>query len=336
MKGLQITAPGRFRVVTVPDPQPYPDEILVKVRVCNSCTHWDLSIWEGYDIFSRPGQAPAYPYGIGAPGHEWAGEVVARGDQVTGIRVGDRVSTGGSGEPGPPGRDARPARLRPPGDPLYGAYCQYLISRPDAVQVFPPDGLSYNEIAMQEMLGCVGQGIVTAGDFTRQRVAVVGMGAAGLMMLQAARFMGPALVSAVDIDPRRLEIASALGADRVLRPGSEEWDRLPEDEFSIAIDCSGSPQGIESVLEHTAGRLVIFSVPSGPVVLPTATRRQGTSIHYTRTPNGRTSRFARNLLVGGEVNVKPLLTHELPLERFDEGIGLMQRKEAIKVSFTLW
>ena len=63
---------------------------------------------------------------------------------------------------------------------------------------------------------------------------------------------------------------------------------------------------------------------------------EATQIVYTRTPNGRTSRFARNLLVSGEVNVKPPLTHELPLERFDEGIGLMQRKEAIKVSFTLW
>ena len=90
------------------------------------------------------------------------------------------------------------------------------------------------------------------------------------------------------------------------------------------------------MLEHTAGKLVIFSVPSGPVLLPTATRRQATSIQYTRTPNGRTSRFARNLLVSGQVNVKPLLTHELPLERFDEGIALMQRKEAIKVTFTLW
>ena len=341
MKGLQITQPGTFEIVEVPDPQPYPDEILIKNVVCNSCTHWDLSIWEGYDIFSRPGNAPTYPYGIGSPGHEWAGEVVAVGDKVTGISVGDRVSTGGSGDPRPPSRVSAngqsAGRLRPASDALrYGAYTQYLISRPESVQLYPRDGLSWKEIAMQEMLGCVGQGIVTVGDFTRQRVAVVGMGAAGLMMMQAARFMGPARVTAVDVDPRRLEIAQSLGADRVLSPLSDEWRALPEDEFSVAIDCSGSPKGIESVLEHTAGKLVIFSVPSGPVTLPTATRRQATSIHYTRTPNGRTSRFARNLLVSGQVNVKPLLTHELPLERFDEGIALMQKKAAIKVSFMLW
>jgi threonine dehydrogenase-like Zn-dependent dehydrogenase len=339
MKALQITRPGAFQIVDVADPKVYPDEILIKNVVCNSCTHWDLSIWEGYDIFSRPGNAPTYPYGIGSPGHEWAGEVVAVGDQVTDVKVGDRVSTGGSGDPRPPSaaRNGSAQRLRPASDAWrYGAYVQYLISRPESVQVYPREGLSWKEIAMQEMLGCVGQGIVAAGDFTKQRVAVVGMGAAGLMMLQAARFMGPARVTAVDVDPKRLEIAQSLGADRVLNPLSDAWKVLPEDEFSIAIDCSGSPKGIESVLEHTAGKLVIFSVPSGPVVMPTATRRQATTIVYTRTPNGRTSRFARNLLVSGEVNVKPLLTHELPLDRFDEGIELMQKKEAIKVSFMLW
>ncbi|HEU5318267.1 MAG TPA: zinc-binding dehydrogenase [Chloroflexota bacterium] len=338
MKALQITQPGAFQIVDVPDPEPYPDEILIKNHVCNSCTHWDLSIWEGYDIFSRPGSAPKYPYGIGAPGHEWAGEVVAVGSAVSDVTVGDRVSTGGSGETRPPSTiKTAPARLRPPEKSLpYGAYTQYLISRPESVQVYPRDGLSYQEIAMQEMLGCVGQGIVAAGDLTRQRVAVVGMGAAGLMMMQAARFMGPAIVTAVDVDPQRLEIAHSLGADRVLSPLSDEWKALSEDEFSIAIDCSGSPGGIEAVLEHTAGKLVIFSVPTGPVLMPTATRRQATQILYTRTANGRTSRFARNLLVNGEVLVKPLLTHELPLEKFDEGIRLMQRKEAIKVSFTLW
>ena len=114
MKGLQITAPGRFQLVDAPDPEPYADEILIKVHVCNSCTHWDLSIWEGYDIFGRPGGAPAYPYAIGGPGHEWAGEVVAVGRDVTGVRPGDRVSTGGSRRPGRarrarPGPCARPA-----------------------------------------------------------------------------------------------------------------------------------------------------------------------------------------------------------------------------------
>jgi threonine 3-dehydrogenase len=343
MKGLQITAPGRFTIVDVPDLEPYPDEILVKIHVCNSCTHWDLSIWEGYDIFSRPGVTPEYPYGIGAPGHEWAGEVVATGSQVTGVQAGDRVSTGGSGDPRRPRRDTAsgqggqpPQPLRPKGEPRYGAYCQYLVARPDAIQIYPREGLSWNEVAMQEMLGCVGQGIVTAGDFTRQRVAVFGMGAAGLMMMQAARFMGPASVTAVDVDPARCEIASRLGADRVIQPGTDEWNALAADEFTVSIDCSGSPKAIESALEHTAGKMVIFSVPSGPFITPTNTRRTGTSIHYTRTPNGRTSRFARNLLVSGQVNVKPLLTHALPIEQFDRGIALMQRKEAIKVSFTLW
>ena len=65
--------------------------------------------------------------------------------------------------------------------------------------------------------------------------------------------------------------------------------------------------------------------PVSAVAEFTAPSRQGTSIHYTRTPNGRTSRLARNLLVSGVVIVKPLLTNELPLELFDQGIALMKR-----------
>ena len=42
---------------------------------------------------------------------------------------------------------------------------------------------------------------------------------------------------------------------------------------------------------------------------------RGTSIEYTRTPAGRPGKYARHLLVSGQVNVKPLLTHELPIER---------------------
>ena len=328
MKALVFEAPDRPVVADLEPPEIGPDEVLIRSHAVGIC-HSDFELFEGRYII--PVEYPVIP------GHEWAGEVVAVGDQVRGVQVGDRVSTGGSGDPRPPSKSGAATRLRPASDPFrYGTYVQYIISRPEAVQVYPREGLSWKEIAMQEMLGCVGQGIVTAGDFTKQRVAVFGMGAAGLMMLQAARFMGPASVTAVDIDPKRCEIASKLGADRVVQPGSAEWDDLAEDEFTISIDCSGSPKAIESALERTAGKMVIFSVPSGPFVTPTATRRTGTSIHYTRTPNGRTSRFARNLLVSGVVNVKPLLTHELPIQEFDRGIDLMQKKEAIKVSFTLW
>jgi threonine dehydrogenase-like Zn-dependent dehydrogenase len=329
MKGLQITRPGRFEIVDVPRLDPYPDEIVVEVKVCNSCTHWDLTVWDGVDIFGRKGH-PEYPYYVGGPGHEWSGVVVEKGDQVTTVNVGDHVAYWGS----PPGV----RRLRPAGGgerSTYGGYVQHVTVHERSVFSFPKGALSWREMGMLEMLSCVGQGVVVAGDLTGQRVAVSGMGAAGLMMLQALRSHGPDVLTAVDVDPGRCELAVQLGADRAIQPGSKEWSDLKDNEFTIAVDCSGVPAAIEGDLDHTAGRVIIFSVPEKDFRVPHTSRLRGTTIEYTRTPAGRPSKYSRQLLVSGQVNVKPLLTHELPIEQFEQGLDLLRRKDAIKVSFTL-
>jgi threonine dehydrogenase-like Zn-dependent dehydrogenase len=329
VKGLQITSPGQYEIVDVPRPEPYPDEVVVEVKVCNSCTHWDLTVWDGVDIFGRQGH-PKYPYYVGGPGHELAGVVVECGDQVTSVRAGDRVALWGS----PPGvKRLRPAEAGD-GRP-YGGYVQYFATHELSVLPFPDDRLTWREMAMLEMLSCVGQGVVVAGDLTGQRVAVSGMGAAGLMMLQALQSHGPATLTAIDVDPARCELALSLGADRAIQPGSKEWADLRENEFTIAVDCSGVPAAIEGDLDHTAGRVIIFSVPERDFRVPHTSRLRGTSIEYTRTPAGRPAKYARHLLMSGQVNVKPLLTHELPIEQFSQGLDLLRRRKAIKVSFTL-
>src|SRR5205823_8483742 len=123
--------------------------------------------------------------------------------------------------------------------------------------------------------------------------------------------------------------------DRAVNPRSKEWTDLRENEFTLSVDCSVVPAAIEGDLEHTAGRTIIFSVPEADFRVPMATRRSGTTIEYTRTPAGRPGKYARHLLLSGQVNVKPLLTHELPIEDFEQGLDLLRQKQAIKVSFTL-
>jgi threonine 3-dehydrogenase len=227
--------------------------------------------------------------------------------------------------------------LRPAGRAL-GGYVQYYVTHERSVLPFPegPAALSWREMAMLEMLSCVCQGVVKAGDLTGQRVAVSGMGPAGLMMLQALRTLGPDSLTAVDVQPDRCELAVSLGADRAVNPRSKEWADLRPNEFTLAVDCSGVPAAIEGDLEHTAGRVVIFSVPEADFRVPMVARRQGTTIEYTRTPAGRPGRYARHLLVSGQVNVKPLLTHEVPIEEFERGLDLLRRREALKVTFNLW
>jgi threonine dehydrogenase-like Zn-dependent dehydrogenase len=326
VKGLQITHPGHFDIVEVPRPEALPDEVVVEIKAINSCTHWDLTVWDGVDIFGRPGH-PEYPYYVGGPGHEWSGMVVEKGHHVGTVQVGDRVAYWGS----PPGLK----RLRSGRD--LGGYCQYVAAHEASVLPFPTgsDALSWREMAMLEMLSCVTQGVVKAGDLTGQRVAVSGLGAAGLMMLQALNALGPQSLTAIDVDPGRCELAVSLGADRAVQPGSKEWNTLRRDEFTLSVDCSGVPAALTGDLEHTHGRLVIFSVPERDWVVPMSSRLSATSIEYTRTPAGRPGKYARNLLVSRQVNVKPLLSVELPIEQFEQGLDLLRKKEAIKVSFDM-
>jgi threonine dehydrogenase-like Zn-dependent dehydrogenase len=344
VKGLQITRPGHFEIVDVPRPTIFPDEVVVEVEAINSCTHWDLTVWDGIDIFGREGH-PKYPYAVGGPGHEWAGVVVEKGAQVTTVNLGDRVAYWGL----PPGlrrlrtdnralaQQARRPSLEGREEGEYGGYVQFVSAHERSVLPFPdgPNALSWREMAMLEMLSCVTLAVVRAGDLTGQRVAVSGMGAAGLMMLQALKTLGPDTLTAIDVQPDRCDLAVHLGADRAVNPRSKEWGDLREDEFTITVDCSGVPAAIEGDLEHTAGRLIVFSVPEADFRVPQAARRRVTTIEYARTPAGRPGKYARHLLTSGQVNVTPLLTHEVKIEEFDKGLDLLRSRQAIKVTFDM-
>ena len=146
MKGLLIDRPGHFEIVDVPRPEPFPDEVVVQVEAINSCTHWDLTVWDGVDIFGRPGH-PEYPLQVGAPGHELSGVVVETGDQVTAVRAGDRVALWGSPAGRPPAAHRR-THLR-------GLRAPLRDPRALRAALSADDRLSWPEMAMLEMLSCV-------------------------------------------------------------------------------------------------------------------------------------------------------------------------------------
>ena len=162
MKGLQITRPGHFEMVDVAPEAPYPDEVVVEVKAINSCTHWDLTVWDGVDIFGRQGH-PRYPYYVGGPGHEWSGVVVQRGPQVTSLK---------GGRPGGLlGQPARACAGCAPRGRATGA--TWSTSPSTSVRCFPltaparrrgglAAALDWPELAMLEMLSCVTQGVVAA------------------------------------------------------------------------------------------------------------------------------------------------------------------------------
>src|SRR4051812_34557389 len=82
MKALLLSAPAKLEMVDFPDPQPAPDEVVVRVRACGICGS-DIHGWDGSTGRRRP------PLIMG---HEAAGEIAALGAAVSGWNIGDRVT----------------------------------------------------------------------------------------------------------------------------------------------------------------------------------------------------------------------------------------------------
>ena len=216
MKGLQITAPGQFRLVDVPGPGAVPGRDPGQGPRLQQLHALGPSIWEGYDIFSRPGHAPAYPYGIGSPGPRvgrarwWpaatgspgSGSATASPPAAAGTPRPAAASDGRAGPPAPAGRPA-----------LRRLHASTWSPAPTPCRSTRAMGSSYNEIAMQEMLGCVGPGDRHRRGLHQAAGGRVGDGRGGPDDARRRRASwARRSSSAVDIDPQRLEIASALGA----------------------------------------------------------------------------------------------------------------------------
>jgi threonine dehydrogenase-like Zn-dependent dehydrogenase len=321
VKALQITGPRTCRIVDVPEPEIGDEEVLVQVKGCNTCTQWDLTVWRGVDIFERAGY-PKYPLEPGATGHELAGVVVRTGKCVSLLREGDHVALWGS----PPG-----IRHSYQG----GGYAEYYVAHERSVLAFPKT-MPFQEAALLELLTCLTTTILRAGEVVGARVGVSGLGPAGLLAVQALKARGAAEVVGFDVDPSRLELAHTLGADRVIQPGSPEWQELTlrEANLPLSIDCIGVAPSVNNLLKVTSKRVLLFGVPHGQIQFGITEWMKGLSLEGYGSRSEEGAHYARHLLVSGQVKAGPIVTTVLPLEEYDHGVALLESKEAVKVFFT--
>lgn len=241
MKAAVISADA-VTVETVPDPTPGPRDVVVAVAGCGIC---------GTDLHIAQGEfAPTLPV---VPGHEFAGEVVALGTDVTELAVGDQVAVDPSIYCNEchycrRGRGNLCERWAAIGVTRAGGAAEFAVA-PVANCVRLPENVRPSDAALIEPLSCAVRGFDVLAPQLGDHYLIYGAGTMGLMMMELAKRAGAATVEMVDLNPQRLETAKELGCTATVT-SADELDR-PRG-WEVVIDCTGVVAAIEDGLGRVA------------------------------------------------------------------------------------
>jgi L-iditol 2-dehydrogenase len=309
-------------------------ELLVKVRASGIC---GSDVMEWYRIK----QAPT------VLGHEIGGDVAEVGEGVTSFARGDRVFVSHHVPCGEcrycrRGHEAVCDTLRTTHfDP--GGFAEYVrIPRINVEKgTFRlPEELSYEDGSMIEPLACVVRGQRHAGLEAGQSMLVVGSGIAGVLHLQLARERGAGPVFACDLSAFRREAALRFGADAAFAP--EELpgalrDRNEGRLADVVIACAGAPPALRlaSQCVERGGTLLFFApAPAGvEVALPLFELwRDEVTLATSYAGAPRDLLEAIELIRGGRVRVREMITHRLSLDEAGRGFALVaSAQDSLKV-----
>ncbi len=319
-----------------PVPRPGPGEILVKVFAGGICGT-DLHIYN-WDEWARSRIKP--PRTIG---HEFCGTVAEVAPDVTEPTVGDFISgeghvTCGRCRPCRTGSAHICERLEVIGIDRDGAFAEY-VAMP-AANAWPIDPAIPRDVAaIMDPLGNAVHAALEA-SLVAKRVAVIGCGPIGLMAVAICHMAGAVFVAASDVSEARLGLARRMGADLVLDARTEDVPaRIREatggEGVDVLLEMSGSERGLAGGLRalRNGGWVSLLGLPSSDVRLDLA---NGVIFKGARLAGifGRkvwqTWEQGTALLKNG-LDVTPVITHRLPLERFEEAFALLRSGAAGKV-----
>jgi 2-desacetyl-2-hydroxyethyl bacteriochlorophyllide A dehydrogenase len=324
MKAVVIPEKDKIEVTTVPDPTPRAREVVVAVAACGIC---------GTDLHILQGEfAPTLPI---VPGHEFAGEVVAIGSDVTEVQVGDHVAVDptlfcGECYQCRLGRFNLCERWRAIGVSDAGGAADFAVA-PVANCVKLPDWVSTRDAALIEPLSCAVRGY----DVLRMRLAdhvlIYGSGTMGLMMLQLAKRSGAVTVDVVDLNPQRLETARILGCSNAAT-GADELDR---EAWDVVIDCTGVVAAIQDGLSRVAkaGTFLQFGVTEQAAKVtidPYRIYNEEITITGSMAVNQSYERAAE-LFLQGVIDPEIFISDRLPLGDYAEAIDRMKRGVGRKI-----
>lgn len=184
-------------------------------------------------------------------------------------------------------------------------------------QIVPvPDNFSPSEAVMLEPLGVAIHAVDLAKPRLLERVALIGCGPIGLLILQVLRTAGVGEILACDPQPHRRELALKLGASKAGASVADITEWTKGEGMPLVIEATNAPEGFRDAIRaaRIGGRVVLVGIPDGDsYVIPAAeARRRGLNIKFSRRM-GHVYPRAIELVALGKVDVEAVVSHRFPL-----------------------
>lgn len=324
-----------LRLDDVSIPEPGPDDILIRVLTSGICgTDLHIFNWDDWARATIP--APM------TVGHEFSGEIVALGPNVSGFEVGELVGAEGHVVCNRcrnclAGRRHLCHDARGIGVNLPGAFADYVLIPksnvwrhqegldPEIAAIFDPFGNAVHTALEFEVLG--------------EDVLITGAGPIGLMACAVVAHAGARNVVVTDVNPFRLDLAKRMGATRTVDIRSEELHDVQiemgmTEGFDVALEMSGSPSAMEDILQNTihGANVAILGIPTDPfpidwsIVIFNMLNLKGI---YGREMFE--TWYKMNVLIQSGVDISPVITHRFEVDDFEAAFEATASQDSGKV-----
>ncbi|SDS45018.1 zinc-binding dehydrogenase [Microlunatus soli] len=350
MKAVICHGPENYTLEEIDVPKPGPGELLVRVEAVGICAS-DLKCYHGAAKFWGDANRPAWAETEVVPGHEFVG-IVVQGDeqalQARGVEIGDRVTAeqivpcwecrycvrGQYWMCGP--HDMHGFKRANP-----GAMAEYMVYSTAALVHKISKDLPPAHAAFVEPLSCSLHAVERANITFDDTVVVAGAGPIGLGMIAGAKAKNPLRVIALDVAPNKLELAKQCGADLTFNIAETDAVQAVKDltdgyGADVYIEGTGHPSAVPQGLNllRKLGTYVEYSVFGSDVTVDWSIISDDKELNVLGAHLGpHTWPAAIKMLESGVLPLDKICTHQLPLDKFQEGLDLVSDgAKSIKVS----
>jgi threonine 3-dehydrogenase len=311
------------------------NDVLIQVHKTAICGT-DVHIYNWDDWSRRTVPVPM------TVGHEYAGVVVEVGSEVAGLKPGDRVSGEGHVTCGHC-RNCRAGRRHlcrnsvGVGVNRPGCFAEFMAL--PAVNAFPLPAKIDDDIA--SILDPLGNATHTAlsFDLVGEDVLITGAGPIGIMAAAIARHVGARFVVITDVNDYRLGLAGKMGADRTVNVARESLDDVMaelgmEEGFDVGLEMSGNGQAFNDLLRvmNHGGKVALLGIPPGELAIDwTLVIFKGLHIKGIYGREMFETWYKMTAMLQSGLDVRPILTHHFPIDRFQDGFDIMRSGQSGKV-----